>query len=62
MAKLCVIIQHSTLCTPCIAFMSVSNTCIFVVDHTEEGREEPSEPAQVKGANYEQDQGKPWCI
>jgi hypothetical protein len=52
MVKLCMIMQHSTLCTP----------CIFAVDHTEQGHEEPPEPAQVLGANYEQDQGKPRCI
>jgi hypothetical protein len=56
------IMQHSTLCTPCIAFISVSHTCIFAVNHAEQGLEKPSEQAQVEGANYEQDQGKPRCI
>jgi hypothetical protein len=62
MVKLCMIMHYSTLCIPCIAFISVSHTCIFVVDHAEQGREEPPKPAQVKGANYEQDQGKLQCI
>jgi hypothetical protein len=44
-----------TLCTPCIAFMLVSHMWIFTIDHAEQGREEPLEPAQVEGANYEQD-------
>jgi hypothetical protein len=62
MVKLCMIMHHGTLCTTYIVFMLVSRTCIFVVDHAEQGREEPPEPAQVEGANYEQDQGKPRCI
>jgi hypothetical protein len=62
MVKLHTIMQHSTLCTPCIAFMLVSHTCIFMIDHMEQGHEEPPEPAQVEGVNTEQDQGKPWCI
>jgi hypothetical protein len=62
MVKLLMIMQHITLCTPCIEFILVSHTCIFVIDHVEQGREEPSEPAPVKDANPEQDQGKPRCI
>jgi hypothetical protein len=62
MVKLLMIMQHVTLCTPCIAFMLMSHTYIFAIDHTEQGHEEPSKPAQVKGANSEQDQGKPRCI
>jgi hypothetical protein len=54
--------QHSTLCTPCIAFILVSDTCIFAIDHAEQGREELPEPAPVEGANIEQDQGKLRCI
>jgi hypothetical protein len=49
-------------CTPCIAFMLASHTCTFAIDHTEQGRVEPPEPAPVEGADYEQDQGKPRCI
>jgi hypothetical protein len=62
MVKLLMIMQHITICTPCIIFMLVSHTCIFVIDHVEQGHEEPPEPAQVEGANTEQEQGKPWCI
>jgi hypothetical protein len=29
------------------------------IDHVEQGREEPTEPAPVEDANPEQDQGKP---
>jgi hypothetical protein len=42
--------------------MLVSHICIFVIDHAEQGREEPLEPVQVKDANIEQEQDKPWCI
>jgi hypothetical protein len=59
MDKLYVIMQHTTLYTLCIAFMLVSHTCIFAIDHAEQGHAEPPEPAPVEGADYEQDQGKP---
>jgi hypothetical protein len=62
MGKLCVIMQHTTLCTPCIAFILVSHICIFAIDHAEPGREETTEPAPVEAGNYEQEQGKPRCI
>jgi hypothetical protein len=62
MIKVLMIMQHITLCTTCIAFMLVSHTCIFVIDHKEQGHEEPPEPDPVEGANTEQEQGKPWCI
>jgi hypothetical protein len=62
MGKLCMIMQHTNLCTPCIAFMLVSHTCIFTINHAEQGREEPPEPAPVEGVNCEQDQGKTRCI
>jgi hypothetical protein len=39
--------------------MLASHTCTFVIDHLEQGRVEPPEPAPVEGPNYEQDQGKP---
>jgi hypothetical protein len=41
MVKLHVIMQHITLCTPCIAFILVSHTYIFAIDHVEQGHEEP---------------------
>jgi hypothetical protein len=62
MVKLLMIMQHITLCTPCIAFMLVSHTCIFTIDHAEQGHEEPPKPTQVEGANTKQEQGKPRCI
>jgi hypothetical protein len=62
MDKVLIIMQHIILCTPCIAFMLVSHTCIFVIDHVEQGHEESPEPAQIEDANTEQEQGKPWCM
>jgi hypothetical protein len=62
MSELCIIMQHTILCTPCITFMLASDMYIIVIGHTEQGREEPPEPAPVEGGNYEQDQGKPRCI
>jgi hypothetical protein len=62
MVKVLMIVKHIILCTPCIAFMLVSHTYIFVIDYMEQGHEEPPEPAQVEDANSEQEQGKPWCI
>jgi hypothetical protein len=62
MVKLLMIMHHVTLCILCIVFILVSDTYIFTIDHAEQGHEEPPEPAQVEGANSEQDQGKPWCI
>jgi hypothetical protein len=54
--------QHIILFTLCIAFILVSHTCIFAIDHVEQGHEEPSVSAQVEGANSEQEQGKSRCI
>jgi hypothetical protein len=62
MVKLLMIMQHITLCTPYIAFILVSHTCIFVRDHVETGRNEPPEPASIEDANSEQDKGNPQCI
>jgi hypothetical protein len=62
MGKLCIIMQHTTLFSPCIIFILVSHTCIFIIDHVEQGCEEPPEPATVEAGKYEQDQGKPRCI
>jgi hypothetical protein len=53
MSKWCMIMQRIILCTPCIAFMLVSHTCIFAIDHAEQGHEEPLEPTQVAGVNTE---------
>jgi hypothetical protein len=58
MDRLCMIMQHTTICTPYIALMLVSHTCIFVIDHAEQGHEEPPELAPIEGTNFEQDQGK----
>jgi hypothetical protein len=62
MVKLLMIIQHITLCISCIVFILMSHTCIFAIDHVEQGHEQPSEPATVEDTNPEQDQGKPQCI
>jgi hypothetical protein len=62
MGKLCIIMQHTTLYTLCIIFILVSHTCIFVIDHVEQGRVEPPEPTPVEGADYEQDRDKSQCI
>jgi hypothetical protein len=62
MGKLCISMRLIILCTPCIAFKLVANGCIFVIDPAEQGRVEPSEPAPVETADYEQDQGKARCI
>jgi hypothetical protein len=35
---------------------------MFVIDHAEQERVDPPEPAPVGAADYEQDQGKPRCI
>jgi hypothetical protein len=34
----------------------------FLIDHAEQGPEEPPEPAQVEDTNPKQEQGKPRCI
>jgi hypothetical protein len=62
MVKLCMIIQHTTLCIPYIAIMLVSYTCILAIGHAEQGPEETPEPASVEGVNPEQDQDKIQCI
>jgi hypothetical protein len=53
------VMQHITLCIPCIAFMLMSHTCIFIIDHVQQGHEELPELVPVEGANIEQEQGKP---
>jgi hypothetical protein len=62
MGKLCISMHFTARCTPCIAFMLVSHTCSFAIDHVEQGHVEPPEPAPVEIADYEQDQGKLRCI
>jgi hypothetical protein len=56
------IMHHIALCTPYIAFMLVSHTCIFVIDPVEQELEELQELAPTEEANPEQEQGKPRCI
>jgi hypothetical protein len=36
MVKLCMSMQHTTLFTPCIAFVLVSHTCTFAIDQMEQ--------------------------
>jgi hypothetical protein len=55
MVKLCISMHPIVHCTPCIAFILASHTCTFVIDHAEQGRVEPPEPAPVEGADYEED-------
>jgi hypothetical protein len=43
-------------------YMSLSHTCIFVVDPVEQKPEELPESAPVEETNLEQEQGKPRCI
>jgi hypothetical protein len=62
MVQLHMIMHRIIFYTPCIAFMLVSHTYIFVINHAEQGHEEPTEPAPVEGANIEHEQGKPRCI
>jgi hypothetical protein len=59
MGKLCIIMQHTTLCTLCIAFILVSHTCIFAKDHAEQRRAEPPEPAPVESAYYKKTKARP---
>jgi hypothetical protein len=51
MVKVHMVMQHITLFNPCIAFMLMTHTCIFVIDHTEQGPEEPQKPTQVEDTN-----------
>jgi hypothetical protein len=62
MGKLCISIHFITFFTPMHCIYVVAHGCIFAIDHVEQGRVEPPEPAPVEGADYEQDQGKPQCI
>jgi hypothetical protein len=56
------IMHHIALCTPYIAFMLVSHTCIFVIDPVEQELEELQELAPTEEANPEQEQDKLRCI
>jgi hypothetical protein len=57
------IMQHIALCTPCIAFLLVSHTHIFVIYHTEPKFEEPTEHAQAEDlTKLALDQRKHQCI
>jgi hypothetical protein len=62
MDRLGMIMHLTTCCIPCITIMLASHTCIFTIDHVEQGPEETPKPVQVEGINPEQDQGKPQCI
>jgi hypothetical protein len=62
MGKVCISMHLTTFSTPCIASMLASHTCTFAIDHAEQGRVEPPEPAPVETADHEQDQGKLRCI
>jgi hypothetical protein len=53
MVKLLMIMQHITLCIPCIAFMLLSFSSIFAIDHAEQGHEEPPKPGQVESADID---------
>jgi hypothetical protein len=54
MINVLMIMQHIAPCILCIALLSVSHTNAFVIDHAEQGPEEPPEPAQVEDTNPEQ--------
>jgi hypothetical protein len=45
--------QHIALCTPCIVFILVSHTYIFVIDLVEPELEELQEPTTVDETNSE---------
>jgi hypothetical protein len=53
MVKMLLVMNHVALCTPCIAFLLVSHTCIFVIDPAEQELEELQEPAPVEETNPE---------
>jgi hypothetical protein len=55
MDRSCMIMHLTTHFTPCIVFILVSHTCMFVIDPAEQEREEPSELAPVEGGNYKQE-------
>jgi hypothetical protein len=58
MSRILLIMHHIALYTPCIALLLVFDTCVFVIDPTEQEPEELQEPAQAEETNPEQEQGK----
>jgi hypothetical protein len=62
MSKLCISMHFTARCTPCIAFMLGAHSCTFAIEHMEQRRVDPLEPAPVETVDYEQDQGKSRCI
>jgi hypothetical protein len=54
--------MHHTCCTSCTAFYLSVTSLRIVIDHVEQGREEPQELASVEDTNPEQEQDKPQCI
>jgi hypothetical protein len=56
------IMHHIILCTSCAAFYLSVSYLRIAIDHMEQGREEPPEPAPVEDTNPELDQGKPRSI
>jgi hypothetical protein len=59
-ARLVMHLWFFALCA--LRYMSLSHTCIFTVDPTEQEPEKLPEPAPVEETNPEQEQGKPRCI
>jgi hypothetical protein len=55
MGNLCISMHFTARCTPCIAFRLVTHACTFAIDHVEQGRVEPPEPAPIETADFEQD-------
>jgi hypothetical protein len=43
----------NTLCTSCIALVFMTHMCIFAIDYTEHGLEEPLESAPVEAGEHE---------
>jgi hypothetical protein len=54
--------HHIALYTPCITFLLVSHTYVFMIDPTEPVPQELQEPAPAEKANTEQEQGQLRCI
>jgi hypothetical protein len=62
MVKVLMIMQHIILCTPSIAFVLVSHTCIFVMTTQSKDRRNRRSQHKVEDTNPEQEQSKPRCI
>jgi hypothetical protein len=54
MGRLCIIMQHTTLCPSSIIIMLVSHMCMLAIADAEQGPDETPKPAPVKGVNLEQ--------